>query len=203
MAIHNGERHGRPVTTSEFKAILYFTFNNSAAYFVVRYLFSPFFVFKQLGVFFLQKLKTCLSGNWQPKSSRRSPLSQEVNFATTLLAQPKRCNQKPINLIDSSVCIVAGCNEHHLRFGFPCNFSSNWQTECKKSKEVFFFAVIDLFPLRVRFSLLKCLLWEKHCNYLMTTTQGDRFGSCENIVSRSQNSSSPPPPPGMDDEILQ
>ena len=111
---------------------------------------------------------------------------------TTLLARPKLRNQKPINLIDSSVCIVAGCNEHHLRFGFPCNFSSNWQTECKKSKEVFFFAVIDLFPLRVRFSLLKCLLWEKHCNYLMTTTQGDRFASCENIVSRSQNSSSPP-----------
>ena len=74
-------------------------------------------------------------------------------------------------------------------FGFPCNFSSNWQT-----KRGFFFPIIDLFPLRVRFSLLKCLLWEKHCNYLMTTTQGDRFASCENIVSRSKNSSSPPPP---------
>ena len=61
----------------------------------------------------------------------------------------------------------------------------------RKAKRFFFFPIIDLFPLRVRFSLLKCLLWEKHCNYLMTTTQGDRFASSENIVSRSQNSSSP------------
>ena len=29
-------------------------------------------------------------------------------------------------------------------------------------------------------------------NYPLTTTQGDRFASCENIVSRSQTSSLPP-----------
>ena len=34
----------------------------------------------------------------------------------------------------------------------------------------------------------------KYCNYPLTTTQCDRFASCENIVSRSQTSSSPPPP---------
>ena len=38
-------------------------------------------------------------------------------------------------------------------------------------------------------------LWEKYCNYPLTTTQGDLFASCENIVSRSQTSSLPPPPP--------
>ena len=36
------------------------------------------------------------------------------------------------------------------------------------------------------------LLWEKYCNYPLTTTLGDRFASCENIVSRSQTSSLPP-----------
>ena len=34
----------------------------------------------------------------------------------------------------------------------------------------------------------------KYCNYPLTTTQGDRFASCENIVSRSQTSSLPPTP---------
>ena len=54
------------------------------------------------------------------------------------------------------------------------------------------------FPLPVRFLLLKSLkilLWEKYCNYPLTTKQCDRFASCENIVSRSQTSSLPPPPP--------
>ena len=37
------------------------------------------------------------------------------------------------------------------------------------------------------------LLWEKYCNFPLTTTRGDRFASCENIVSRSQTSSLPPP----------
>ena len=39
------------------------------------------------------------------------------------------------------------------------------------------------------------LLWEKYCNYPLTTTLGDRFASCESIVSRSQTSSLPPPLP--------
>ena len=42
--------------------------------------------------------------------------------------------------------------------------------------------------------LLKYLLCEKYCNYPMTTTLGDRFASCENIVFRFQTSSLPPPP---------
>ena len=41
------------------------------------------------------------------------------------------------------------------------------------------------FPLPFRVLLLKSL-WEKYCNYPLTTTLGDRFASCENIVSRSQ-----------------
>ena len=32
-------------------------------------------------------------------------------------------------------------------------------------------------------------LWEKYCHYLLITMQGDRFASCENIVSWSQTSS--------------
>ena len=36
---------------------------------------------------------------------------------------------------------------------------------------------------------LKYLLCEKYCNYLLTTTQSDRFASCENFVSLSQTSS--------------
>ena len=39
---------------------------------------------------------------------------------------------------------------------------------------------------------LNHLLWEKYYNYLLTITRGDRFASCENIVSRSQTSSLPP-----------
>ena len=34
----------------------------------------------------------------------------------------------------------------------------------------------------------------KYWNYPLTTTLGDRFASCENIVSWSQTSSLPPPP---------
>ena len=52
----------------------------------------------------------------------------------------------------------------------------------------------------------KCLLWEKHCNCPLTTTQSDRFASYENIVSRSHTSSLPssPPasPPGTHECIL-
>ena len=64
---------------------------------------------------------------------------------------------------------------------------------------MYFFLIIELFPLPVRHSLLKYLLWEKYCNccyFPMTTAQDDRFAtSCENIVSRSQILSLPHPPP--------
>ena len=47
----------------------------------------------------------------------------------------------------------------------------------------FFFSIFESFPLPVRFLLLKYLLWEKYCNYPLTTTQGDLFASCgQNIV---------------------
>ena len=51
-----------------------------------------------------------------------------------------------------------------------------------------------LFPLLVRFLPLKYLtFWKIHCNRPLTTTQGDRNASCENIVSRSQTSFAPHP----------
>ena len=62
------------------------------------------------------------------------------------------------------------------------------------------------FPLPVGFSLLyknislNILLWEKYCNYPLTTTQSDScFASCENMVSPSQTSSLPPRPRLRDD----
>ena len=39
---------------------------------------------------------------------------------------------------------------------------------------------------------LKYSLCGKYCNYLLTTTQSDRFASCEHFVSLSQTSSIPP-----------
>ena len=66
---------------------------------------------------------------------------------------------------------------------------------------MYFFKIIELFPLPVRLSLLKYLLWEKHSNYCyypLTTGQDDCFAtSCENIVSRSQTLSPPLPPPAF------
>ena len=52
---------------------------------------------------------------------------------------------------------------------------------CEKSKEAWL--------TYYRFSLLKYLLREKYCNYPLTSQQGDRFASCENILSRFQTSS--------------
>ena len=63
---------------------------------------------------------------------------------------------------------------------------------------MYFLKNIELFPLPVRLSLLKYLLWGKYCNYCyypLTTAQDDRFAtSCENIVSRSQTLSLLPAP---------
>ena len=56
---------------------------------------------------------------------------------------------------------------------------------------MYFFKIIELFPLPVRLSLLKYLLWEKYgnyCYYPLTTAQDDRFATgCEKIVSWPQN----------------
>ena len=63
------------------------------------------------------------------------------------------------------------------------------------------------FPLPVGFSLLyksislNILLWEKYCNYPLTTTQSDScFASCEKMVSPSQTSSLPPRTRPRDDD---
>ena len=45
--------------------------------------------------------------------------------------------------------------------------------------------------IKVGNGLLKSLC-EKYCNYLLTTTQSDRFASCEHFVSLSQTWSIPP-----------
>ena len=65
---------------------------------------------------------------------------------------------------------------------------------------ILFFPIFKAFLISSAGSLLasikslKNIYCGKKCNYPLTTTQGDRFASCENIVSRSQNSSLPPPP---------
>lgn len=57
---------------------------------------------------------------------------------------------------------------------------------CEKSKEAWL--------TYYRFSLLKYLLREKYSNYPLTSRQGDRFASCENILSWFQTSSLPAHP---------
>ena len=67
-------------------------------------------------------------------------------------------------------------------------------TICEKNKLgiILFFQLLNYFFFWLCFSPLKYLLWEKYRNYPLTTTQGDRLASCENIVSRTQTSSLPP-----------
>ena len=64
----------------------------------------------------------------------------------------------------------------------------------KSNRHDIIFSNIKLFPagLPVRFPL-KCLLQY----YVLTTTQGNHFASCENIVSPSQALSLNPPPPPL------
>ena len=59
--------------------------------------------------------------------------------------------------------------------------------------DIVFFNFLIIFSAEWLLDLTKYLLWEKYCHYLLITVQGDRFASCENIVSRSQTSSLPPP----------
>ena len=62
---------------------------------------------------------------------------------------------------------------------------------------ILFFPIFKAFLISSAGSLLasikslKNIYCGKKCNYPQTTTQGDRFASCENIVSRSQTSSLP------------
>ena len=55
------------------------------------------------------------------------------------------------------------------------------------------FSITELLPLLVRFlPLISVPEFREnivYCHYPLITTQGDRFTSCENIVSRSQTSS--------------
>ena len=62
---------------------------------------------------------------------------------------------------------------------------------------VFNFLISTYFLCRFASCFFKYLVWEKYCNYPLTTSQDDRFASCENIVSRSQTSSLQPPPTAL------
>ena len=66
-------------------------------------------------------------------------------------------------------------------------------TICEKNKLgiILFFQLLNYFFFWLCFSPLKYLLWEKYRNYPLTTTQGDRLASCENIVSRTRPRLSP------------
>ena len=69
-----------------------------------------------------------------------------------------------------------------------CNFNTKKQIQYarKTKRHDIIFLTIDLFPPLVRFSPLKYLLCEKiHCNYPLTTTQGDLFTSCESVFKAS------------------
>ena len=69
-----------------------------------------------------------------------------------------------------------------------CNLNTKVQIRYARGL-LLFFSIIELFPLLVRFSPLKHILnfvKNRLQLYPLTTTQGDRFASCENIV--------PPPP---------
>ena len=90
------------------------------------------------------------------------------------------------------VKIVHG-SVRRLRLSFPKSLGQ--LRYARKTKRYIIFLIIELFPLAVRFSLLKYLIWEKYCNYPLFTTQGDRFTSYEKIVSRSQTPSLFPLPP--------
>lgn len=46
--------------------------------------------------------------------------------------------------------------------------------------------------ISVGLSLLNIFTVETCCDHSLTTTHGDRFASCEDIISRSQTSSLPP-----------
>ena len=65
----------------------------------------------------------------------------------------------------------------------------------------FFLSIFDFFCRFASILDSKIFTVGKYCNYPLTTTLGDRFESCENIVSRSQTSSLPPP--GIDREGIE
>ena len=57
--------------------------------------------------------------------------------------------------------------------------------------DIMFFTFLSISDFLWRFASSKKsknLLWERLFNYPLTTTQGDRFASCENIVSPCQHS---------------
>ena len=55
-----------------------------------------------------------------------------------------------------------------------------------------FFTFFNHFLCRFASSFYQNIYCGKNTNYQLTTKQGDRFASCENVVSRSQTSSLPP-----------
>ena len=92
----------------------------------------------------------------------------------------------PINSIDSQYALLSVKNLHGC-ICIDCPFNNKVQIRYarKTKRNGIISSIFELFPLLVRFSPLIYLLCEIHCNYPLTTTQGDRFASCDKDVSRS------------------
>ena len=123
-------------------------------------------LFKQwVGIFLTPKIDRAHKNYLTPEIWEETHL-REIFYGTLIFQQ------------SSVICIGRHVGGHTLSLVLYCNFAPQHCAEQAPPE----------------FLLLKYLLWEKYCNYPLTTTLGDRFASCENIVSRSQTSSLPPPP---------
>ena len=67
----------------------------------------------------------------------------------------------------------------------------------EKNKEswYYFFKYWIIFSTGSLFASEMFTLWKIHCSYALTTSEGERFPCCENIVSRSPRPRLQPPPP--------
>ena len=123
-------------------------------------------LFKQwVGIFLTPKIDRAHKNYLTPEIWEETHL-REIFYGTLIFQQ------------SSVICIGRHVGGHTLSLVLYCNFAPQHCAEQAPPE----------------FLLLKYLLWEKYCNYPLTTTLGDRFASCENILSRSQTSSLPPPP---------
>ena len=123
-------------------------------------------LFKQwVGIFLTPKIDRAHKNYLTPEIWEETHL-RETFYGTLIFQQ------------SSVICIGRHVGGHTLSLVLYCNFAPQHCAEQAPPE----------------FLLLKYLLWEKYCNYPLTTTLGDRFASCENIVSRSQTSSLPPSP---------
>ena len=100
-----------------------------------------------------------------------------------------------INLIvtTKSACVAVGWEVTWLQL-LLLAFWFFLQFQKQKKNNIFFFAIVDLVILSVCLASTIFTPANTYCNYPLTTTQDDRFISCENIVSRSQTSCPLPHP---------